>query len=180
MGLNFTDDLLQTVNQDNKYIQRQSQRDGVTLIKNLFRMSGPNLCRFGKMSFTIEDKLLWVDKYQPTSTKDLCIPPRKIIEAQSFITHYPQLSKLMVLIGSPGIGKSTLIRVLAEYELRCNVLQWSDSYREEGQSQLKSFELFLSQAGVYDTKPLLFENNGAECNSNVPLTCVDSSHNFPS
>jgi len=129
----------------------------------------------------VDDKLLWVDKYQPTSIKELCIAPKKVKEVQSWILQYPQVSKLMVLVGSPGTGKSTLIQVLCEYELHYNILQWSDSYRQGGQSPLTSFEDFLSQAGVFGGTPLSFEEVAGEGDTDELSTRgAGSIPNFPS
>lgn len=67
---------------------------------------------------------------------------------------------MMILVGSPGIGKSTMIKVLAR-EMKLQLLTWNDaqveyydqSSREEGavvpyQSQLASFEEFLVGCGT--------------------------------
>ena len=67
----------------------------------------------------------------------------------------------MILVGSPGIGKSTLVKVLAN-EMKLQLLTWNDApvdYRYEEavrgeelllpyQSALASFEEFLAGAGA--------------------------------
>eukprot|EP00804_Cyclotella_cryptica_P016451 CCRYP_004691-RA/>CCRYP_004691-RA protein AED:0.20 eAED:0.20 QI:138/0.5/0.66/1/1/1/3/1616/783 len=132
---------------------------------------------------------LWIDKHTPQTAAELCIAPKKIDEVRQWLrthisarqsrrsngsnTHNNVLpgpyeaplleqGKLMILVGSPGIGKSTLVKVLAK-ELKLQLLMWNDAHvdyayeqmsmiREGGylpyQSQLASFEEFLVGAGV--------------------------------
>jgi cell cycle checkpoint protein len=135
-------------------------------------------------SSTISSQL-WIDKHTPRTAAELCIAPKKIEEVRqwlrshisarqtrrgnrnhqsnAFLSPYEaslEQVKLMILVGSPGIGKSTLIKVLAK-ELKLQLLTWNDAHleynyeqslREEGvlpyQSQLASFEEFLVGAGV--------------------------------
>ena len=69
-------------------------------------------------------------------------------------------AKLMILVGSPGIGKSAMVHALAA-ELNLEVLTWNDAHAEyvdyqsqsmdaylPYQSQMNSFEEFLSSGGV--------------------------------
>ena len=71
-------------------------------------------------------------------------------------------AKLMILVGSPGIGKSAMVHALA-VDLNLEILTWNDAhhaefvdYRESHsmdaylpyQSQMNSFEEFLSAGGV--------------------------------
>ena len=90
-----------------------------------------------------------------TTTSNPWDIPTKPIQSQT---------KLQILVGSPGIGKSTLLSVLAQ-ELNIEVLKWNDIHvdynmnsgggggRESGgylpyQSQLSSFEEFLNSGSV--------------------------------
>jgi len=69
-------------------------------------------------------------------------------------------AKLMILVGSPGIGKSATVHALAA-ELNLEILTWNDAHAEfvdyqsqsmdaylPYQSQMNSFEEFLSSGGV--------------------------------
>jgi len=126
----------------------------------------------------------WIDKHIPSSNIALCVAPKKVrevkdwIEArlnyqnQSFTTgrnnlnahalqpSYSNPEKLLILVGPPGIGKSTLVNVLA-HEMGLSVLEWNDSHGDyngncngngngngdggiQYQSQIASFEEFLS------------------------------------
>jgi cell cycle checkpoint protein len=112
---------------------------------------------------TAASTALWVEKYAPRKASDLCIPPKKVSEVRSWIQAAVAgmtPCKLLILVGSPGTGKSTMIRVLAD-ELALEVHEWSESHstrlyggRGSGilsvdqQSPLKSFQEFLKQTGV--------------------------------
>ena len=86
-------------------------------------------------------------------------------------TPQPPETKLMILIGNPGVGKSAMVRTLAR-EMNIQILSWNDDnnnnnnmlQRGDGfgsgsgyyddtlqlpyQSQLNSFDEFLSMSGV--------------------------------
>jgi len=112
---------------------------------------------------------LWVDKYKPKSMQELCIAPKKVKEVHSWLLqqHQQQLftttttkaiPKLLLLVGSPGIGKSTLIHVLAKYNLHWNVLEWNETTTPT-KSPLKSFQDFLSNVKVFGCSTLLVDHN---------------------
>lgn len=81
-------------------------------------------------------------------------------------------AKLMILVGSPGIGKSAMVYALAD-ELNLEILTWNDAHADfvdyqtqsidaylPYQSQLNSFEEFLSSGGVgMDTLELVGDDN---------------------
>ncbi len=144
---------------------------------------------------TVNDTMLWVDKYQPSSSKSICVAPKKVKEVaewlQSSIFALSSFSsssykaqfasnKLLILVGSPGIGKSTMLRVLAK-ELNLLILEWNDvsneyvSHTSNGatsrssrglgglsyESQLSSFEDFLNSAAFQYQRCVSLN---AECN----------------
>lgn len=100
-------------------------------------------------SMSSSSLLLWTDRYRPSSCKDLCVAPQKINVLKQWIQDVmvhgrtnnitsannaaPQtvLPKLCVLVGGPGIGKSTMVRVIAE-EMNLSILEWHDSCGEHG------------------------------------------------
>lgn len=107
----------------------------------------------------VADTSLWIDKYAPTSAAQLCVAPKKVKEVRAWLTA-PSSSRLMVFVGSPGIGKSTVIKVLAS-ELGWTVHEWNDSsssqhYTGRGDSltsvdrsnALESFQEFLDRSGA--------------------------------
>ena len=103
---------------------------------------------------------MWVDRFTPTSSADLCIAPKRVKEISSWMIDAVKGNqlKLLVLVGNPGIGKSTMIRVLAK-ELSLDVLSWNESYvpwkADEGNgflsversSPIDSFQEFLQTSG---------------------------------
>lgn len=127
---------------------------------------------------------MWVDKYAPTNdASQLCVAPKKVKEVQTWIEtaldrakhsirsnlygNNDDQSKLLILVGSPGTGKSTMMRVLAS-QMKLVIHEWNDSsfYRSSTnaasrtnnnhntilsmnyQSPLNSFEEFLQSAGA--------------------------------
>jgi cell cycle checkpoint protein len=105
----------------------------------------------------MKDASMWVDKYAPTNAAQLCMAPKKVKEIRSWMQN--PSGRLLVCVGSPGIGKSTTIRILAS-ELGWTLHEWSDSiaaqYHGGGDmlttvdrsSSLESFQEFLQRAGA--------------------------------
>lgn len=124
---------------------------------------------------------LWVEKFSPTSSVDLCVAPKKVKECSAWMqeaTHRERVpavvpKKLLVLVGGCGVGKSTMVRVLAK-ELGLELHSWNDSFvsRERGRadfesvmevertSALDSFEGFLRQCGAGFSSLQLTSANG--------------------
>lgn len=118
---------------------------------------------------TNDTSLMWVDQYTPTTRQELCIAPKKINEVAAWLDHHTlhnnshnhqhaynnatdQDKKLLILVGRPGIGKSTMMRVLAA-EAHMQILEWNDSYSAyshqiESLTPLNSFAQFLQQGSV--------------------------------
>lgn len=137
------------------------------------------------------DTAMWVDKHAPRSSAELCVAPKKVEEVRDFLeSHVSYATRrrssakndsdattankpwetpeglapeagLMVLVGSPGVGKSATVRALAR-EAGARILTWNDvqidynkNRRDDApfeagsylpyQSQLSSFEEFLTQ-----------------------------------
>jgi cell cycle checkpoint protein len=87
-------------------------------------------------------------------------------------------NKLLVLVGSPGVGKSATVRVLAK-ELELDVLSWNESYVSRGNdsfgsgllsiehsSAIDSFREFLQQTGTGFSSLDLSKNKGSPSTSN--------------
>ena len=100
---------------------------------------------------------LWTDQYAPQKAADLAVAPQKVQEVREFLQD-PQNAKLLVLVGSPGVGKSTTVLCLAR-ELNREVLEWRESVQAAYtatahdttiayESALTSFEQFLQTAAV--------------------------------
>lgn len=119
---------------------------------------------------TGQDTELWVNKFAPTRSSDLCVAPKKVKECKEWLEQAMmsrRQHRLLVLVGIPGCGKGTMIRVLAR-EMKWNVHCWNESFvaRERGatvdqvvsvehSSALDSFEEFLGQCGAgFSSLPL--------------------------
>jgi len=93
------------------------------------------------------------------------VAPKKVKECKRWMVEalsasLPRTKRLLVLVGAPGIGKSTMVRVLAR-ELDLEVHSWRDSFAQkirgqgeidqlmsvERSSGLDSFEEFLTKCG---------------------------------
>ena len=109
---------------------------------------------------------IWVEKHAPMTIAELCVAPKKVKEVHSWLeeamTTAGESKKLLVLVGNPGVGKSTMVRVLASH-IGLHVCDWSESagtpsngYRDhdsevfwiDNSSPLNAFEEFLQQAGA--------------------------------
>lgn len=112
-----------------------------------------------------KESVLWVEKFSPSTSADLCVAPKKVKECKAWLQEATQPGgnslRLLVLVGSPGVGKSAMVRVLAK-ELGLEVRIWNESFvsRDRGEgnlqhvlsveksSALDSFEEFLGQCGA--------------------------------
>jgi cell cycle checkpoint protein len=111
---------------------------------------------------------MWVDQHAPTKSAELCVAPKKVKEVRAWLEDALQLhsnKKLLILVGSPGIGKSTMIKVLAK-ELGLVICSWNESVAPRDNnagagaggsnillsidqtSPLDSFQEFLQQTGA--------------------------------
>lgn len=121
--------------------------------------TSPSEASQGRRKRKRRDTSMWVDKYAPTTAAQLCVAPKKVKEVRQWLQD-PESSRLLVFVGSPGVGKSTAIKVLAS-ELGWTVHEWSDScssqhYTGGGgiltsvdrSNSLESFQDFLDRAGA--------------------------------
>lgn len=142
--------------------------------------------------------LMWVDKYAPTHSSHLCVAPKKVKEikdwmslalSNEFYCFGSTYSKLLVLTGFPGIGKSATVRVLAK-ELGFTVVEWEDAntssyaaattttengaffHLPQQQTQLNSFQEFLSTCGGgFQTLSIVQKNNVTSFPANENKIC---------
>ncbi|CAD7971011.1 unnamed protein product [Amoebophrya sp. A120] len=68
-------------------------------------------------------KNCWTLDYAPSSPDELAVHKNKINEVRDFLTSAASRQKVLLLIGPPGSGKATTLKLLAE-ELGLNFRQW--------------------------------------------------------
>eukprot|EP00980_Cylindrotheca_fusiformis_P020058 scaffold7139_cov115-Cylindrotheca_fusiformis.AAC.8 len=95
---------------------------------------------------------MWVDRFTPTSSSDLCVAPKRVKEIKAWIVEAVarKNQKLLVLVGSPGIGKSTSIRVLAS-ELDFSITTWNESYVTRNQESFRNDIVSIEQSSAMDS-----------------------------
>ena len=76
---------------------------------------------------------LWTDKHAPLKSVDLAVAPKKVKEVAAWMQKAD--SKLLILIGKPGIGKSTMVRLLAK-ELHIDLQEWKEGTTAYDESSL--------------------------------------------
>jgi hypothetical protein len=84
------------------------------------------------------DALLWADKHSPRSVDGLCVHSKRVSEVRSWISSATSTTstgygrpKLLLLCGPPGVGKSTLVSILAK-EMGLGLREWSDTGTASG------------------------------------------------
>ena len=120
-----------------------------------------------------QQQLLWTEKYAPKSSSELAVAPKKVKEVAAWLRGGEDgASKMLILVGSPGIGKSTMIHCLAR-ELRLTVQEWTESYCGGGgrgsagmiehPTPLNSLQQFLQQTSTGFVS--LLQNPGSSSSS---------------
>ena len=91
-------------------------------------------------------KHLWVEEYSPQTIND-CILPEQLTGAFQSITELPN----MLLTGDPGVGKTTVARVLAETHDLDVMFMNASSERgiDEVRNKIKTFASTTSLYGGY-------------------------------
>ncbi len=209
--------LLSESNNGNKRLKAipKRQQNGSSLSSSVSTSTYSSNHAKNVMDRTSEDNQLWVDKYRPTNIKDLCVAPKKISEVREWLekfnsnnnnnhinsqyhgSDHKNSSKLLILVGSGGIGKSTLIHVLAK-ELHWKISKWNELHNVKissplsssnfisPESQLSSFEEFLSSSALGCNITLVNDgdnNNNdsdgyAKCNYGRSLVLIDEIPNL--
>lgn len=114
------------------------------------------------------DDRLWIDAHAPQTLDEVCVAPKKIREIRHWLNSGSSSSTtatttgdgdggsgLLIVVGNPGIGKSTAVHCLAR-ELGRPILEWTESVASHQRSAdttdlaqpspLDSLEQFLQQA----------------------------------
>ena len=125
--------------------------------------------------------MMWTEKHAPLTSSELCVQPKKVKECKEWIESRIRgkndcCGKLLILTGGPGVGKSTLCRVLIS-EMNLRLLEWDESQdgaMEDGggfrnRSQISSFSDFLNAATSFPSLKTQSDFNNGRTNGNVVL-----------
>jgi len=141
-----------------------------------------------KKNSDLSRNLMWVDKYAPISSSNLCVAPKKIQEVKEWMSSNNNNNddpKLLILTGGSGVGKTTMIRLLAK-ELGFTLLEWEAestasnllSHRHHV-SQLDSFHDFLLSGGRgFQTLSIVTDKHTASDNNNRALLLIEEIPNL--
>ena len=100
-----------------------------------------------------QSAVLWTEKHRPRNTQDLCVAPKKVGEFRETLL-LDGGGGLCVLVGSPGIGKSTMVRLVAK-DVGMEIKEWTEEPHSgtylhgvdmEQASPLNDFEDFLKRS----------------------------------
>lgn len=123
-------------------------------------------------------KRLWTETYAPQSSSELAVAPKKVKEVAAWLQD-DSGGKMLILVGSPGVGKSTMIHCLAK-EQRLAVQEWIESYCGGGMNgaiehltPLNSLQQFLQQTATGFASLLSRDNNNHASNSSSSIILLD-------
>ena len=144
------------------------------------RSSAGVLSNDDKDAESFDSSIMWVEQFAPASSSDLCVAPKKVKEIESWMqqncssvidnkNNYaaevpaksPGKQKLLILVGSPGVGKSTAVRIIAK-KLNLSILSWNESFNPRDQQPQYSFDpLFsLEQTSALDSFNEFLQQSG--------------------
>ena len=90
----------------------------------------------------VRNNAMWTDLYAPSRVSDLCVASKKVHQVQEWLVS-STLGGMMVLVGSPGIGKSTMVKLLCR-----KIYEWVEEPSCE--SPIQSFKSFLQKSMYLD------------------------------
>ena len=134
-----------------------------------------------KQTNELSSNLMWIDKHVPLSSSNLCVAPKKIQEVKEWMSSNDDNNpKLLILTGGSGVGKTTMIRLLAK-ELGFTLLEWeaessASSFlpHRHHVSQLDSFHDFLSSGGRgFQTLSIVTDKHTSSDNNNRAMLLIE-------
>jgi cell cycle checkpoint protein len=82
--------------------------------------------------------------YAPTCSEDLCVAPKKVQKFRQWLEESSSSGGLLILIGNPGIGKSTMVQLFCPHRH-----EWVEE--PSSTSPLQSFLRFLDQSNYLES-----------------------------
>eukprot|EP00941_MAST-03F_sp_MAST-3F-sp1_P002951 g2951.t1 len=86
---------------------------------------------------------LWSIRYAPTSVSDLAVHKKKVMIVREWLSRPSSNCRLLIISGPTGVGKSTLVHVLAS-ELNTSLHEFVNST-----SSLNDFNIFINRSTKY-------------------------------
>ena len=113
------------------------------------RLDWPGSIPVAKRPRNQQQLQLWSEKYTPETSKDLSVAAKRVGLVRTWIDSHSGRGGLLVLVGGPGIGKSTMVRVLAR-EANVTLLEYTEPLFDsrQGETALGCWEKFLSSVAV--------------------------------
>ncbi|MDA3836582.1 MAG: replication factor C large subunit [Nanoarchaeota archaeon] len=104
---------------------------------------------------TVNNYQTWVAKYRPKKFEDIIGQDEAIEKIKTYFEKFPKVKKKALLLGgSPGIGKTTLVEVLAN-EIKAELFELNASdFRNKAQMQEK-LKPVLEQTSLFNNKKLI-------------------------
>jgi cell cycle checkpoint protein len=129
------------------------------------------------------DTELWTVRYAPTSSAVLAVAPKKVQEIRDWMQRHKDYKEqqpsrplngshapppMLILVGSPGIGKSAAVKCLAA-EVEIELMEWTEGMVTTGNlTSSRSEEQFTTRTGIGVHSPLnAFEQYLKQCGSDL-------------
>lgn len=98
---------------------------------------------------------IWVEKYRPKKFEDLIGQDEAVKKAKDYMEKFPKVKKKALLLGgSPGIGKTTLVEVLAN-ETNSELFELNASDFRNKSSINEKLKPVLEQTSLFNNKKLI-------------------------
>ena len=99
--------------------------------------------------------MIWIEKYRPKSFGDIYGQDEIIKKVKEYFDNFPKVKKrALVLAGSPGIGKTTLVQVLAK-ENDCEIFELNASDFRNKSSLLEKLKPVLEQVSLFKKNKII-------------------------
>lgn len=99
---------------------------------------------------------MWAEKYRPNSTREIVGQEIALAMLKKFVVNFEKQSKKAVLLyGPPGVGKNSLVYVLAK-ELGYNVVEFNASHFRDSSKIKEVLKPVLQQRSLFSKGNIIF------------------------